>query len=396
MLESTGIAMNFATLAGHGNIRASVMGYSSGRPGPEEMLRMKALLTDTLDAGAIGLSSGLIYPPGMFAEIRELFELVRYGRELSGENFIYASHIRSEGDSLIEALGEIVGIAKGTGARGHVSHIKTLGRENWAKVDSAIALLDDALAAGVCITCDRYPYTASSTDLDSVLPAWAIEGGRGEELRRLKDAETRTRITEEIKADDDYWRSVFVSTVASEKNTWMQGLSILDISSRMGIAPEEAVLRVIVEEDLQVGAIFHSMSEDNLKRFLSLPYLMIGSDSSARSFRGPTALGKPHPRGFGSFPRFIRRYSGGLPEAIRKITSLPAETFGLNKRGLLKEGYRADIVVFDPEEITDRATFDEPFVPPLGIRHVFVNGRPVVLDSKPTGQRPGKVLRNGG
>jgi N-acyl-D-amino-acid deacylase len=274
--------------------------------------------------------------------------------------------------------------------------MKTAGRENWHKAEPLIALLEDARASGVRVTCDRYPYTASSTDLDAVLPGWVFEGGNREELERLKDATTGKRITAELEAGDQDWTSVHVSEVTTEKNRWMEGKSIMEIARAGKTSPAEAVVSVLLEENLRVGAVFHGMSEENLKRFYSLPYVMVGSDSSSRSLSGPTRRGKPHPRGFGSFPRFLRRYAaacGGLAEALRRITMLPAGTFGLPKRGVIREGCFADLVVFDPAAIADGATYDDPYRKPAGIRHVIVNGRVVASEGELTGERPGRVLR---
>jgi N-acyl-D-amino-acid deacylase len=296
---------------------------------------------------------------------------------------------------LLEAVEETIGVGEGAGVGAHISHIKTARRENWHKAESAIGLIEEARRRGVRVTCDRYPYTAASTDLDSVLPAWAFEGGAEAEIRRLKDPALRERIISELPADDETWAGVVVSSVPGEQGKWLEGLSISEIASRTGTTCRKALLEVLMKEGIRVGAIFHGMSEENLWRFLSLPYAMVGSDSSSRSFEGPTAVGKPHPRGFGTFPRFLKNYPGGLTEAVRKVTSLPAETFGISGRGVVGVGLRADIVVFDPESLTDRATYAEPFQRPEGIRHVLINGAPAVMDGEPTGRRPGRVLGHG-
>jgi N-acyl-D-amino-acid deacylase len=249
-------------------------------------------------------------------------------------------------------------------------------------------------------TCDRYPYTASSTDLDALLPAWTYEGGNEEELKRLINPADRKRIRQEIQTHTgkkDYWKSVIISSVDSEENAWMEGRTIADISATTGLDEIDTLFKMLIDERLRVGAIFLSMSEENLGKFLSLPYCMIGSDSSARSFDGPTRKGKPHPRGFVTFPRFISRYAGGngimgLSEAIYRSTSLPASTFGLKNRGGIREGMYADIVVFDPKSIMDRATFDDPYQRPSGIQHVFVNGVPVIRAGEFAGNFPGRTL----
>ncbi len=398
ILESRGIAINFATLCGHGNIRASVMGYKSDSPDENALSAMKKLLSDAVRDGAIGLSTGLIYPPGVYSETGELAEL---SRVLSSENpyGIYTSHMRSEGNTLLESIEEVVRIARETRVKVHISHIKTAGRHNWWKIDQAVELMESVRSEGVSLTCDRYPYVAAGTDLDTILPSWVYEGGVDDELRRLRDPEMVARIKSEIgQRDNAYWGSVYISSVTRDENRWMEGENILDISLRLGKSPVDVLIDLVIEERARVGAIFFSMNEDNLRQFLSLPYVMIGSDSSVRSLSGPTRIGKPHPRGFGTFPRFIGRYVRdeglmGLPDAIKKITSLPAETFGLKNRGLIKEGYYADIAVFDYDRIIDMATFKEPYRRPKGVVHVFVNGVLALRDFELTGTVSGRVLK---
>jgi N-acyl-D-amino-acid deacylase len=400
ILEKKGVGINTAVLAGHGNIRASIVGYEDRPCSEQEMKEMTWLLERTLDEGAAGLSSGLIYPPGIYSDTEEL---VCLAQSLRKGGLIYASHIRSEGVRVVESVGEVIEIGKGAGVRVHVSHIKTAGRENWGKAGRVIEMLTEARASGVRITCDRYPYTAASTDLDAILPAWSFEGGNEDELERLRSEQQRRRITEELREQtsrEGYWDSILISSVASGGNGWMEGMSIAEIGGRLGLPGMDTVFKVLVDEELRVGAIFFSMCEENLKGFLGLPFCMIGSDSSARSFSGPTRKGKPHPRTFGTFPRFLGKYVRqekllSLEEAIRKATSLTAQTFGLTGRGLLQEGTFADLVVFDRETIIDRALFEDPFREPEGIRFVFVNGTAALWDGKITGKCAGRVLRSG-
>jgi N-acyl-D-amino-acid deacylase len=379
MLEAKGIGLNSAFLCGHGNIRASVMGYSSADPSPDEMERMKGLFLDALREGAKGLSTGLIYPPGVYSGTEEIIELAKVAVE-HDISAIYTTHMRSEGAGLIESIEEALRIGRESGIAVHISHIKTSGEDHWNKIDRAVSLIEEARASGMRVTCDRYPYIASSTDLDTVIPAWAYEGGTQEELRRLRDPAIRAEILSGLRSRPErYWKGIYISSVVRPENSWMEGENIFDIAAKRGGGPAEVALDIIISEETRAGAIFFSMCEENLRRFLALPYAMIGSDSSVRSFSGNTCAGKPHPRGFGSFPRFIGRYVRdegimGLPEAIRRLTSLPAEVFGLENRGLLKNGYYADIVVFDYDKISDRASFGDPFRTPDGIGHVFVNG----------------------
>ncbi len=398
VLKRKGIALNMAFLAGHGNIRGSVVGYDDKEPSAEEIKGMGMLLAEALEDGARGLSTGLIYPPGIYSNTEELIDLAnRFGNK----DMIYASHMRSEGDRLIEAVHEIIRIGEETGVKVHISHIKTAGERNWGKAEEVILSLDNARRRGVRITCDRYPYIASSTDLDSILPSWVFEGGNEEELRRLADEGERGKIAIQMSKEprpEGYWRKVIISSVASEKNGWMEGKTIAQISAKIRKQEIEAVFEILLEERLRVGAIFISMNEDNLARFLSLPYCMIGSDSSARSFEGPTRKGKPHPRGFGTFPRLLGKYAGegrlfSLPEAVHRSTGLAARTFGLRGRGLLKAGFHADVVVFDPEKIADKSSFEEPFQMPEGIVHVLVNGVPALREGRPLERLSGQILK---
>lgn len=401
ILEGRGISMNFVTLAGHGNIKACVAGYQDRSPTEADLSKMGLLLKEAVKEGAIGLSTGLIYPPGVFSGTEELIGLCRVLKNSGG---IYTSHMRSEGHGLIGAIEETIRISKDSGINAHISHLKTSGRKNWHKIDEALSVIETARNGGLGVTADRYPYTAASTDLDTILPSWVYEGGSEEEIKKLRNEELKERIKKEVideHPDPEYWEKVYVSSVFSGKNRWMEGMSIASIAQKEDSEPVETLFKILLEEHLRVGAIFSSMSEDNLNRFLSLPYVMIGTDSSARSLSGETRRGKPHPRGFGSFPRFLGRYVRdgslmNLSEAIRKITLFPAETFGIRNRGVLREGAFADIVVFDYRKILDCATYSDPFLRPLGISFVLVNGVSAVWEGELTDSRAGKVLRHGG
>ncbi len=397
VIEKKGLALNSAMLIGHGNIRGSVVGYDNREPSAAELLRMKQMLDISIQEGGIGLSTGLIYPPGIYSSIDELTAL---SEVLKPYNLIYTSHMRSEGTALLESVQEVISISRAAGIRAHISHIKTAGQQNWHKSDAAIALIMAAREEGMEISCDRYPYIASSTDLDSLLPSWAFEGGNEEELQRLRSEEMRIKMRQELleqTKDRTYWERVIISSVVSPAKAWMEGMTIAEISKRLGCDEIEAVFIVLLEEKLRVSAIFLSMSEENLRKYLSLPFCAIGSDSSARCFDGPTRLGKPHPRTFGTFPRFFGKYVRdeglmSLTEAVYRATMLPATIFGLKGRGQIKEGFSADIVIFDPDTISDRATFEDPFLKPAGISYVLVNGSPAVWEGKLTQKFSGRML----
>jgi N-acyl-D-amino-acid deacylase len=398
ILEKKGMAINFVTLVGHGNIRASVRGYEDKGLTKSDIKKTCGLLRESISRGAIGLSTGLIYPPGIYSKTEELIEIARCCKK-----FIYTTHMRSEGEKLIESMEETIRIGKEAGIKVHISHIKTSGEENWHKIGSALSLMGGLQKEGVLLTCDRYPYTASSTDLDTILPSWAYSGGREEELKRLKNTKLQGKMKKQIldaHPSKDYWKKISISSVFSRRNRWMEGRSLYDIAHVKGKEPVDILFDILIREKLRVNAIFASMHEKNLKKFLSLFYCMIGTDSSARCFSGPTCKGKPHPRSFGSFPRFLGKYVRNehlmsMSEGIYKITMLPAKTFGIHKRGIIKKGAYADIVIFDHKRIIDKATFEEPFSRPDGIHYVFVNGVPVLWEGQLTGSKSGRVLRHG-
>jgi N-acyl-D-amino-acid deacylase len=396
LLNKRRFATNFITLAGHGNLRASAAGYTDKPVSESQLKEMTSLLREAMNAGAKGLSTGLIYPPGMYSDLLELVQLAREAARNSG---IYTTHMRSEGDMLLEAVDEAISIARESGIHLHISHLKTSGEKNWWKVEEIFKKIHHAQEHNITLTCDRYPYTAAGTDLDAILPSWAFEGGRNKEISRLRTERQRLAgdiITEH--PDISYWDTVMISSVTLEKNKWMQGRVLSEISSSLGKSATELLFDLLVEEDLQVGAIFFSMNEDNLMAVLKQPYTAIGSDSSARSFDGITAKGAPHPRGFGSFPRVLGKYVReqnilSLSEAVYKMTGFTSKIFNIRHRGIIAKGYFADITIFDPDRIIDTAKFSDPFRKPEGIHYVFVNGVPVVFKGAATGALPGKILR---
>jgi N-acyl-D-amino-acid deacylase len=398
-LNKKGIATNFSTLVGHGNLRASAAGYADRRLTAEEKHRINGFLKDALDSGALGISTGLIYPPGIYADTSEIIGLAK--EAVKHKAAIYATHMRSEGDKLLEAVDEAIKIGIDSKIPVHISHLKTSGEKNWNKIQKVFEKIHNARQKGLGLTCDRYPYIAGGTDLDSVLPSWVYEGGHEKELERLKSSNVQERIRKEIlkeHPDKNYWRNIMISSVGKKKNKWMEGKSLFEIGRLLNESSLEALFKILIEEDLHVDAIFFSMNEENLKSILKIPYSVIGSDSSARSFDGITAKGKPHPRGFGSFPRVLSRYVMELgiisqEEAVYKMTGLPAKIFGLKRRGVIADGFFADITVFDFNSIKDKAGFDNPFHKPEGVHYVFVNGIPALWEGRLTGALSGRVLK---
>jgi N-acyl-D-amino-acid deacylase len=384
------------TLTGHGNLRASVVGYEDKSPSEAEMKKMTGLLRTAMEEGAKGLSTGLIYPPGIYAGTSELIDLAKEAQRFNG---VYATHMRSEGDNLLASVDEVMQIAEKSGIPAHISHLKTSGKKNWQKLDEVFSMLEAACEKGLSVSCDRYPYIASSTDLDAILPAWAFEGGRMKEIERLKHH--REKLADAVLRDyaqSSDWEKVVVSSVNTDMNKWMEGKSITEISRSKNRSELDCFFDVLIEEELHVGAIFFSMSEDNLQSILKRGDCVIGTDSAARSFSGITAKGVPHPRGFGTFPRVLGRYVRELgvltlSEAVYKMTGLPARIFNLQGRGIIREGFFADITVFDPDKVIDSAGYAAPYQKPEGIHHVIVNGVPVVFEGESTGKLPGRIIR---
>ena len=391
-------AINRGFLVGHGNIRACVLGYEDREPDSNELVAMEHELRDAMESGAFGMSSGLVYPPGCYAKTDELIALCKIVSEYNG---IYATHMRDEGDKLEAALSETINISKESGVNAQVSHIKTWGEKNWWKIDKIERLLGDARAEGINITCDRYPYTAAATDLDIILPDWVYEGGNAEEKKRLEDPLCRERIIKEMKQEglsQEFWGTIMISSVFNKEKRGYEGKTIAEISKTINVPPLEFVLDLLYEEDCKVSVIFFNMSEENLARILKWDSVMIGSDSSLRSLEGVLNYGKPHPRGYGTFSRVIRKYVNetsilSIEEAIYKMTGFPAQTLGLKDRGILKEGFFADITIFDQETIAEQATFTSPHNYSTGIKHVLVNGKLTINDGKHESVTNGAILK---
>ena len=394
LLEQVRPAVNVVALTGHNVLRASVMGYEGRAAREDEVQAMARLLERSLKEGSHGLSTGLIYPPGMYAAPEEILVLAGVVAEAGG---IYSSHMRSESAALIEALTETLAVGRQTGVRVQVSHLKTSGRPNWHLVDGALGLLEGALRDGVKVAADRYPYTSSCTDLDVIFPHWATEGGRDAELQRLRDPALRARLREEILAarSDRSWGAITVGST-SEANARFRGLPLERVAEVLKMEPVDAALYLIETDHLGTSAFFQGMNEANMWRILEQPYVMIGSDASLRAPSGPLSRDYPHPRAYGSFPRFLRAAIDGhtvpVEEAVRKMTSLPAGHFGLGGRGLVTKGQYADLVVFDPTAIRDLATYSAPHQLAEGVTHVVVNGVVTIEDGAMTEHRAGRWL----
>jgi len=397
-LTKKGMALNYATLVGQGSIRGAVVGHNDRPPRPEELEKMKVLVEKNMKAGAVGLSTGLGYAPGSFARTEEIIELCKVAGKLGG---VYATHMRSEGDQLLEAVDEAIRIAREAKISLQISHFKASYPRNWNKLDEAITKIEQARAEGIEVHCDRYPYIASSTGLAAYFPLWARQGTAEDFVKRLQDPKLDAKLREHLKACElqhGSWDKVVIADVITEKNKKYVGKNILECAKESGKEPYDFIRDILIEEKKRVSKIAFTMSEDNLRKVLKHALVGIGSDGYALADHGPLSEGKPHPRSYGSFPRALGKYVRdeklvSWQEMIRKITSVPAKKFGLGPRGAVADGRIADLVVFDQDKITDKATFKDPHRYPEGIEYVLVNGQPVVEKGAQTDRLPGKIVK---
>ncbi len=373
-LQRRGAAVNVVPLIGQGTIRTAVMGFENRPATSPEMKRMKSLLKEAMEQGAFGLSTGLIYPPGVYTPTTELIELCR---EVNQEGGLYVSHIRNEGYKLIEAIREVIEIGKEASIPVHISHFKVQGKENWGKTKEALELIEKVRKEGLDITCDQYPYTACSTVLSALLPPWVHQGGVVQLIARLKQPHLRKKIEEEMEANypgslKGYsgWHNVLLSYC--EKHTHWEGKNIEEAAEEENKSPYELFFDLLIEEEVKTTMIIFAMDKQDIRRILKYPHTMIGTD-------GLPSKGKPHPRLYGTFPRILSRYVReerifSLEEAIRKMTALPAGKLNLKGRGLIRKGMYADLVIFSPDKISDQSTYEHPHRYPKGIEYVLVNG----------------------
>jgi len=393
LFHKQGSAVNIVPLIGHGTVRGSIMGYENRTPVFEEMEAMKTMVRQAMEDGAAGMSSGLIYAPSYYAKTDELIELAKVVAEYGG---IYASHIRGEGKTLLAAVKEAIAIGEAAGIAVQLSHHKALGKENWGKVRESLALIEKARSRGLDVTADQYPYTASSNGLSAVLPDWVHEGNNNDLLGRLAGFATRKRIIKEISFRDGYWESTFVSSCPYREE--YEGLSLKEIADSRHTDVSQSFLDILLESGANIGIVSFAMSEEDVKTVMQHPMVMVGSDGESLATYGSLSRGKPHPRNYGTFPRVLGKYSReedviSLEEAVRKMTSLPAEKFGLSRRGVIKEGNIADLVIFNPEIIRDQSTFQNPHQYPIGIDYVFVDGEVVIDNGNHTKKLIGRALR---
>jgi N-acyl-D-amino-acid deacylase len=407
-LEQRGIAPNVASFVGATTVRIHELGYADRPPTPEELNRMEDLVRQAMEEGALGVGSSLIYAPAFYAGTPELVALARVAGAFGGS---YISHLRSEGNRLIEAVDEFLTIAREAGVPAEIYHLKAAGRDNWPKMDTVITKIEQARADGLAITADMYTYPAGATGLDASMPPWVQEGGLDTWVQRLQDPIQRGRVLHEMRTPTDAWENLYLAAGSPERVLlvefrqdslkYLTGRTLAEAAALRGTSPEETAIDLVVADHSRVGTVYFLMSEDNIRKQIQLPWVSFGSDAASLAPEGVFLRSNPHPRAYGNFARVLGTYARdegllNLAEAVRRLTSLPAATLQLRRRGRLVPGFFADVVVFDPTSVQDHATFDQPHQYATGVRHVFVNGMPVLTDGEHTGALPGRVVRGPG
>jgi N-acyl-D-amino-acid deacylase len=406
-LENRGVSVNVASFVGATTLRVHEIGYDDRPATEDELARMQDLVRQAMREGALGVGSSLIYAPGNFADTDELIALVSAAAEYDGT---YITHMRSEGSRLEEGVQEVIKIASLTGAPAEIYHLKASGRGNWHKLSNVFDMIESARRAGLFITADMYTYTAGSTGLNATMPLWVQDGGHEAWVGRLQDPAIRERVAAEMRQPTREWENFFVDAgpdnilLIGFRNPDLRkyiGMTLAEIAAERGTDPALTAMDLVVEDDSRVDAVYFLMSEENVRRKIAKPWISFGSDAGAPAAEGVFLQSSRHPRTYGNFARLLGKYVRDekivtLEEAIRRMTSLPAANVGILERGELREGFYADVVVFDPERIKDNATFEEPHQYASGVRHVFVNGEQVLQNGRHTGATPGRVVRGPG
>jgi N-acyl-D-amino-acid deacylase len=403
-LERRGVSQNVASFVGATTVRIHVLGERDVRPTPAQLEEMKGLVRREMEAGALGVGTSLIYPPAFYASTEELIELCRVAARYKGK---YISHMRSEGARLVEAVEELIRISREADIPAEIYHLKAAGQDNWPKMARVLRMVNDARRQGLKITADMYTYPAGATGLTAALPPWSQDGGFEQLVKRIKDAGVRRRLLEEMRTPTDKWENLYLAAGTAERVLLagfkterlkpLTGKTLAAVAKERGTTPEDTILDLIVEDGTRVEAVYFLMSEENIREQMRQPWVSFGSDASSMAPEGVFLKSSTHPRAYGNFARLLGKYVREgrvitLPEAIRRLTGLPATNLGLTGRGLLRPGAFADVVVFDPGTIADRATFERPHQYSVGVRHVLVNGVPVLRDGEHTGATPGRAL----
>lgn len=407
-LEGRGIAPNVASFVGATTVRIHEIGEDDRPPTDEELARMKGLVADAMEEGALGVGSSLIYAPAFYADTDELVALASVAAEYGGS---YISHIRSEGGRLVEAVDELIEISRRSGAPAEIYHLKAAGRANWDKLETVFARIEAARAEGLDVRADMYTYTAGATGLDAAMPPWVQEGGHDAWVERLKDPAIRARVLEEMRAPADDWESLYQAAGSPQNVLFigfksaalkpLTGKTLAEVAAMRGTSPEDTMIDLVIEDDHRVDTVYFLMSEDNIRKKIAQPWMAFGSDAEAPAPEGVFLQSSTHPRAYGTFTRLLGKYVREekvipLEEAIRRLTSMPAQNLKLDGRGCLAVNCYADVVVFDPATVGDRATFAEPHQVSVGVDEVFVNGVQVLSGGEPTGATPGRFLKGPG
>ncbi len=397
VLEAAKPAINTIQFVGHNTLRSSVVGYAGRAATSDELKEMQRLLAESLDAGGWGLTTGLIYQPGKYSTPEEVVALAKVAAERGA---FYATHMRSEGDRILEAIDEVIDLVRATGIRAEISHLKTSGKRNWHKIDAVLEKIENAIGDGLLLGSDRYPFCAAGTDLDIVLPDWAQEGAAPAEMARLADPATRAKIVAEVNASDRDWSTVMIGGTWHESTKALSGKTVAECllwqkNNTQAISPGELICRILELDGCKTGAFFFGMSEENLDKILSRPWIVPGSDASLRAPWGPLGADHPHPRAYGTMPEFYRRVRAlgvSREEAIARMTSAPAQRFGIAGRGVIEKGAFADLAIWKEDEFSSSATYVEPHQFSAGMKTVIVNGAVSYTEGKFSGNRAGRFL----
>ena len=403
-LEQRGVSPNVASYLGATTVREHVIGLEDKQPTPGQLEQMRELVRQAMEQGALGIGTSLIYAPAFYAKTEELIELCKVAAKYQGK---YISHVRSEGNQLVEAIEELIRISREAGLPAEIYHIKAAGEKNWPKMDKVLEKVEAARKEGLKITANMYVYPAGGTGLDASLPPWTLDGGYEALWKRLEDPATRKKIAEEVRTPSDAWENFFLAAGSperillvgfkNEKLKPLTGKSLAEVAKMRGKDPVEAIMDLLLEDRSRVDTLYFLMSEENIRKEIAKPWVSFGSDEASQAPEGAFLKSNPHPRAYGNFARLLGRYVRdekiiSLEEAVKRMTSLPAANLGLDQRGFLREGLFADVVVFDPKTIADKATFEKPHQYAVGMKHVFVNGKQVLKEGEHTGAKPGRAL----
>jgi N-acyl-D-amino-acid deacylase len=403
-LEKRGVSQNFASFIGAPTIREYVIGLEDKPPTPGQLDKMRELVRQEMEAGALGVTTALIYPPATFAKTDELIELSKVAAKYQGK---YIAHIRSEANQLTEAVEETIRISREAGLPAEIYHLKASGQANWPKLDQVIAMIEDARRQGLKITADMYTYTAGATGLNSCMPPWVYDGGAEAAYKRLQDPETRKKIADAMRTPSNDWENLYMLAGSpdqillvgfkSDALKPLTGKTLAEVARLRGKDPIESIMDLVLEDHSRIGTVYFMMDEQNVRKQIRQPWVSFGSDAASMAPEGVFLKSSSHPRAYGNFARLLGKYVREekiipLAEAVHRLSGLPATNLGLDHRGFIKEGMFADVVVFDPQTIADRATFEQPHQYAIGVRHVFVNGVQVLKDGEHTGGKPGRAL----